>query len=74
MLKCNVCECEFTPTIVNHYIARDNDVCGFSAGFGTHTEPILYDAYDCPQCGSQLICQDRKRKYISNKNDKKENQ
>lgn len=45
-LKCNVCGLNFTPlNDEHHYVAQ----CG----------NVLYDAYDCPQCGCQIHAQQR---------------
>ena len=53
MFKCEVCGNEFEEAKENHYIARDK-----MAMVG---EPTVYDAYDCPKCGSQIIAKERKR-------------
>lgn len=63
MIKCKVCGCEFTPVIDKHYIARDNGESGLTTAF-KHTEGNLYDAFDCPACGCQIIAQERKRNYV----------
>lgn len=63
MIKCKICECEFTPVIDKHYIARDNGESGISAAFKC-IEGNTYDAFDCPACGCQIIAQERKRAYI----------
>lgn len=60
-MKCNVCGFEFEPNQENHYIARDNGKYGFANLAGT--EEKLFDAYDCPYCGCQIILQERKRMY-----------
>ncbi len=62
MLKCNICGCEFTPVIDKHYVARDSGKTGISETF-SHNEEKLYDAFDCPACGCQMIAQERKRIY-----------
>lgn len=61
MLKCNVCGHEFEPTVENHYIARNEGAYGIM--LGSRDEEKLYDAWDCPECGSQYIAQERKRAY-----------
>lgn len=63
MIKCKVCGCEFTPVIDKHYIARDNGESGIATAFKT-TEGKLYDSFDCPACGCQIIAQERKRNYV----------
>lgn len=62
MIKCKVCGCEFTPVIDKHYIARDNGESGIATAFKS-TEGKLYDTFDCPACGCQIIAQERKRNY-----------
>lgn len=32
--------------------------------FGSTSEEGLYDAFDCPMCGCQVIAKERKRDYI----------
>lgn len=32
---------------------------------GSTAEENLYDAFDCPMCGCQVIAKERKRDYIS---------
>ena len=63
MIKCKVCGCEFTPVIDKHYITRDNGESGISTAF-KHVEGNLYDTFDCPECGCQIITQKRKRGYV----------
>lgn len=63
MIKCKVCGCEFTPVIDKHYIARDNDESGLSTVI-KHIEGNLYDTFDCPACGCQIVVQERKRSLI----------
>lgn len=52
MLECKVCGTKFNAIIERHYLARDNGKTG------------LYDAFDCPMCGCQVIAKERKREYI----------
>lgn len=59
MLECEVCGCKFNAVSERHYIARDNARVGFSSISGT--EEATYDAFDCPQCGCQIIAKERKR-------------
>lgn len=59
-IKCNICGSEFVPSIDKHYIARDNGKTGVSEAF-SHNEEKLYDTFDCPVCGCQVIVQERKR-------------
>lgn len=63
-LECKVCGCKSNAIIERHYMARDNGKIGLSAAFGSNTEGSLYDAFDCPVCGCQIIAKERKRNYI----------
>lgn len=60
MLKCKICGTEFPAVEERHYIARDNSRTGAVVVISKDEEKI-YDAYDCPMCGSQIIAQERKR-------------
>lgn len=63
MLKCKICETEFRATNDNHYISRDAGVNGgLNQSFNGKHEEKLYDCFDCPKCGCQVIAQERKRK------------
>lgn len=64
MLKCKVCGCEFNAIAERHYIARDNGKTGLAVAFGSEIEERLHDAFDCPNCGCQIIAQERKRIYM----------
>ena len=64
MLKCKICGCEFTPIIDKHYIARDNSESGLSTTF-RKIEGNIYDTFDCPACGCQIVAQERKRGFVS---------
>lgn len=64
-IKCNVCDCEFVPEKDEHYISRNEIKTGLSTIAGG-LEEKLYDTFDCPQCGCQMIMQERKRAYIVN--------
>lgn len=59
-IKCNVCACEFIPEKDEHYISRDETKTGLSTIAGG-LEEKLYDTFDCPQCGCQMVMQERKR-------------
>lgn len=63
MLKCKICGTEFPAIKERHYIARDNGKTGLSSAFGSNDEEKIYDSFDCPMCGCQVVVQDRKRKY-----------
>lgn len=60
MLECEVCGTKFNAIVEKHYIARDNGKTGLTASLGV-IEGNLYDAFDCPMCGSQVIAKMRKR-------------
>lgn len=60
-IKCNVCGLEIIPEIKNHYISRNAGKIGLNAVVSGGVEPELFDSFDCPQCGSQIIMQERKR-------------
>lgn len=62
MLKCKICGTEFPAIKERHYIARDNIRTGAFTSISNEEEKI-YDAYDCPMCGSQIIAQERKRNF-----------
>ena len=64
MIKCKICGCEFVPVIDKHYIARDNGGSGMATVF-KHIECNMYDTFDCPACGCQIIAQERKRKFVN---------
>ena len=63
MIKCKICGCEFPLIINDHYIARDNSKTGFAAALQANDEAKIYDAFDCPHCGCQVVAQERKRLY-----------
>ena len=64
MLECKICGTKFNAIIERHYIARDNGKTGLAVAFGSTAEECLYDAFDCPMCGCQVIAKERKRDYI----------
>lgn len=64
MLKCKICGTEFPAIEERHYIARDNIRTGAVVALSKDEEKI-YDAYDCPMCGCQIIAQERKRNFES---------
>lgn len=66
MLKCKICGKEFEANLERHYISRDNGKSGFSVLVSDY-EVKLYDTFDCPACGCQLIAQERKRDYFMSK-------
>lgn len=60
MLKCKICGKEFEATNERHYIARDNCKTGL-VNIVSNDEVKMYDAFNCPSCGCQVIAQERKR-------------
>lgn len=48
-MKCGVCEREFTPKKENKIIVKD-----VSNLFGVGV-PLFWDAFECPDCGCQII-------------------
>ena len=66
MLECKVCGCKFNPVKKKHYIVRDNKkVSSLITTFSSDAESTLYDAFNCIQCGCQIVAQQRKRAYIT---------
>lgn len=65
MLECEICGTKFNAIVETHYVARDDGKTGFGTCFGSNVEEGLYDAFDCPTCGCQVIAKGRKRTYIS---------
>lgn len=63
MLECKICGCKFNAIVERHYIARDNGKTGLASAFGSEPEEKIHDAFDCPNCGCQVIAQERKRKF-----------
>ena len=71
MLKCKICGTEFPAIKERHYIASDNGKTGLSSAFGSNDEEKIYESFDCPMCGCQVVAQDRKRTYgIADKENK----
>lgn len=64
MLECKICGTKFNAIVERHYIARDNGKTGLVAALSSNDEDRLYDAFDCPACGCQIIAKERKRSYI----------
>ena len=62
-MKCNVCGTDFPAIRERHYVSRDNSKTGFVAAFSSTDETCLFDTYDCPNCGCQVVAQPRKRNY-----------
>lgn len=60
MATCKVCGRDFALIIEEHYIARDHEKTGLIPALSGQDEATIYDAFDCPHCGSQYIAQERK--------------
>lgn len=60
MATCKVCGRDFALIIEEHYIARDCEKTGVIPALSGQDEAKMYDAFDCPHCGSQYIAQERK--------------
>lgn len=69
-MECNVCGNNFTPNKDIHYVARDVTGIGFSTMSGQEAE--LYDAFDCPACGCQIIANVRKRTFERTSDDQEQ--
>ncbi len=62
MLKCKICGTEFPPVKDKHYVARENEVVGgLNQLSNGKEERKVYDCFDCPMCGCQVVAQERKR-------------
>ena len=61
ILTCKVCGRDFALVAEDHYIARSIKSNGPSLSdiIASPTEPVQYDAIDCPHCGCQNILQKR---------------
>lgn len=64
MLECKVCGCKFNAIVEKHYVARDNGKTGLAIAFSSTNEESLYDAFDCPMCGCQVIAKERKYDFV----------
>lgn len=63
MLKCKICGTEFPPVKDKHYVARENEIVGgLSQSLNGKAEKKIYDCFDCPMCGCQVIAQERKKR------------
>lgn len=60
-VKCNICGTEFHAIREKRYTARDLRRTGVIAAIGPSDEPKQFDAFDCPECGCQVVVQERKR-------------
>ena len=61
-IKCKVCKARFYPSAEHRYTSRDMSSTGIS-NIMHQDEVELYDSFDCPICGCQMIVQKRKREY-----------
>ncbi len=62
MLKCKICGTEFPAIKERHYIATNNVSTLVLSPLLEKEERKIYDCFDCPMCGCQVIAQERKRK------------
>ena len=72
MLKCKICGTKFPAVKERHYISRGEGKTGLAAVLGSTDEENLYDAFDCPTCGCQIIVQGRRRAYRPLEEEKKD--
>lgn len=66
LIECPVCGTKFSPSKDRHYIAVGR------SSRSTIIDPVdefLFDAYDCPYCGSQYIAGSRKNKLETKEGD-----
>ena len=62
MVKCSICGEQVELRKENRYeVVIEAGVLQKSLGAKDH----LYEAFDCPQCGCQIVAQQRKRAYIT---------
>lgn len=55
-LRCKVCGKEFIPKSQERYTAKENESKGgIAAALSGESGPELYDCFDCPQCGCQVV-------------------
>lgn len=63
-VKCPFCEKVFALKTEQHYICREEySSGGISGAMAGNKEPLLYDCWDCPRCGTQIRGERRLRKY-----------
>lgn len=61
MLKCKICSTEF-PAIKEHHYTGTGSVSTLALSpLLEKEERKVYDCFDCPMCGCQVIAQERKR-------------
>lgn len=61
LLECKICGTKFPALRERRYTVRDGMKIGLAATLSAISEEKIYDAFDCPTCGCQLIAQERKR-------------
>ena len=62
MLKCKICGTEFSAIKGKRYTGRDSGITGgLEQAFKGSQEGKLYDCFNCPECGCQVIAQERKK-------------
>lgn len=63
-IRCNVCGKEFIPQAKERYTSKENMTSGglSEAISGKSKGPDLFDCFDCPQCGCQMVVNRRLEK------------
>lgn len=59
MATCKVCERDFALMAEDHYVSRETFRSATVGEISLSGEGKLYDAFDCPYCGSQYLAQIR---------------
>lgn len=62
MLKCKICGTEFPSIKEQHYTGTGSVSTLVLSPLLEKEERKVYDCFDCPMCGCQVIAQERKRK------------
>lgn len=65
MLKCKICGTEFPAIKERNYIGTGDVSTLVLSPLLEKEERKIYDCFDCPMCGCQVIAQERKRKVVS---------
>lgn len=53
-----------TPSLKDTILLVITEKTGLAVAFGSTAEESLYDSFDCPMCGCQIIAKERKCKFI----------
>ena len=73
-MRCSVCGAEFVPKKEARDTGRNNGKTGAMSLFEANQEERLYDCFDCPICGCQIVAKERKRKYEEEKGEITDNE